>query len=231
MEVRSRGCVSLRVIRHIGVPDYHVAAVSSAPAAVSLPQGLSCLLAYMCSAVLPLAGPLASRRVVRFETHSGDHAARRGAVLHLDMLSEQEQSTLNITLSLLIVEKKSNTIYKVVCRLKRGFSSKSVQSARRYVSCTCLPLLCAWCAVTRGIFRCVFAHLCQKVTMEELRGGMLVSGHQVQDAGCMRLFAGGVIMTLLGERARKGGIFSFFFFHMMLPAFAFCLCIHTSDRL
>lgn len=37
----------------------------------------------------------------------------------------------------------------------------------------------------------------REVTMEELRGGMLVSGHQVQDAGCMRLFAGGVIMTLL----------------------------------
>ena len=41
--------------------------------------------------------------------------------------------------------------------------------------------------------------------MEELRGGMLVSGHQVQDAGCMRLFAGGVIMTLLGERGSAGG--------------------------
>ena len=34
--------------------------------------------------------------------------------------------------------------------------------------------------------------------MEELRGGMLVSGHP--DAGCMWLFAGGAIMTLLGER-------------------------------
>ena len=50
-----------------------------------------------------------------------------------------------------------------------------------------------------------------KVTMEELRGGMLVSGHQVQDAGCMRLFAGGAIMTLLGER-RFGRVETLFLF-------------------
>lgn len=47
--------------------------------------------------------------------------------------------------------------------------------------------------------------------MEELRGGMLVSGHQVQDAGCMRLFAGGAIMTLLGER-RFGRVETLFLF-------------------
>lgn len=50
-----------------------------------------------------------------------------------------------------------------------------------------------------------FGRLYAKVAMEELRGGMLVSGHQVQDAGTMRLFAGGVIMTLLGERGSEGG--------------------------
>ena len=46
------------------------------------------------------------------------------------------------------------------------------------------------------------SHLCanvEQVTVEELRGGMVVSGPQVQIAECMRLFAGGVIMAALGE--------------------------------
>lgn len=38
-----------------------------------------------------------------------------------------------------------------------------------------------------------------QVTVEELRGGMVVSGPQVHIAECMRLFAGGVIMAALGE--------------------------------
>lgn len=40
----------------------------------------------------------------------------------------------------------------------------------------------------------------EQVTVEELRGGMVVSGPQVQRTECMRLFAGGVIMAALGER-------------------------------
>lgn len=41
--------------------------------------------------------------------------------------------------------------------------------------------------------------------MEELRGGMVVSGPQVQIAECMRLFAGGVIMAALGETGCQAG--------------------------
>lgn len=37
----------------------------------------------------------------------------------------------------------------------------------------------------------------EQVTVEELRGGMVVSGPHVQLAECMRLFAGGVIMAAL----------------------------------
>ncbi|CAM9157825.1 unnamed protein product [Ectocarpus sp. 6 AP-2014] len=44
----------------------------------------------------------------------------------------------------------------------------------------------------------------RKVTVEELRGGMVVSGPHVQLAECMRLFAGGVIMSAL--RRHPGAI-------------------------
>lgn len=40
---------------------------------------------------------------------------------------------------------------------------------------------------------------CEQVTVEELRGGMVVGGPHVQLAECMRLFAGGVIMAALRE--------------------------------
>lgn len=40
---------------------------------------------------------------------------------------------------------------------------------------------------------------CKQVTVNELRGGLDVSGPQIQDAECMRLFAGSDIMSALGE--------------------------------
>lgn len=56
---------------------------------------------------------------------------------------------------------------------------------------------------------CVHPANVLQVTVEELRGGMVVSGPQVQIAESMRLFAGGVIMAALGTtwcEGRGGGI-------------------------
>lgn len=60
----------------------------------------------------------------------------------------------------------------------------------------------AWCDCSRnnvGLAVRTFSANTEQVTVEELRGGIVVNGPQVQIADCMRLFAGGVIMAALGE--------------------------------